>query len=125
MDLEKKYDQEQQVAIRKKIHILFSIVLIAVIVIFKYVIQDASVITKLFIFAGYTYGPLLGLYSFGLFTKLKVKDKFIPYVTIASPIVSYIISDNSETWFGFEFGFFILILNGLLTFFGLILIRRK
>jgi len=83
------------------------------------------VIAKLFVFAGYTYGPLLGLYAFGLFTKTKVKDNLVPIIAILSPVLSYIISDNSATWFGFEFGFFILILNGLLTFLGLILIRRK
>jgi len=125
LDLEKKYTKEDQVKTRKKIHILFSIILVLVIIIFKYVIRDASVITKLFVFAGYTYGPLLGLYTFGLFTKLKVKDNLVPMIAILSPILSYLISDNSATWFGFEFGFFILILNGLLTFLGLVLIRRK
>lgn len=125
MDLEKKYETQDQVKIRKRIHILFSIILVVVIVIFKYVIRDASVINKLFVFAGYTYGPLLGLYAFGLFTKFKVLDKLVPFIAIASPILSYIISSNSATWFGFEFGFFVLILNGLLTFLGLILIRRK
>ncbi|KAA1243234.1 sodium:solute symporter [Aquimarina sp. RZ0] len=125
LDLEKKYNKKDQVKTRKKIHVLFSVVLVFVIIIFKYVIRDASVITKLFVFAGYTYGPLLGLYAFGLFTKLKVKDKFIPYVALLAPILSYFISDNSVNWFGFEFGFFILILNGFLTFLGLILIRRK
>lgn len=125
LDLEKKYKVEDQVKIRKRIHILFSILLVLVIISFKYIIKDESVIAKLFVFAGYTYGPLLGLYSFGLFTKLKVQDKLVPIVAIASPILSYIISDNSSTWFGFEFGFFILILNGLLTFLGLILIRRE
>ncbi|MHA7057903.1 sodium:solute symporter [Aquimarina sp. M1] len=125
LDLEKKYAKKEQIKIRKKIHILFSILLVLVIIVFKYVIQDASVITKLFVFAGYTYGPLLGLYAFGLFTKLKVKDNFVPIIAILSPVLSYIISNNSESWFGFEFGFFILILNGLLTFLGLILIRRK
>ncbi len=125
LDIEKKYNKKQQVSIRKRIHVLISLLLILVIIAFKYIIKDESVIAKLFVFAGYTYGPLLGLYSFGLFTKWNVKDKLIPIVAIASPILSYIISKNSLDWFGFEFGFFILILNGLLTFLGLILIRRK
>ena len=93
--------------------------------VFKYAIADKSVINKLFQFAGYTYGPLLGLYSFGLFTKWKVKDKLVPVIAIAAPVLSYIISVNSLKWFGFEFGFFILILNGFLTFLGLVLLRRK
>lgn len=125
LDIEKKLGPEAQIAKRKQIHVLFSIVLILVIVSFKYLIKDESVIAKLFVFAGYTYGPLLGLYAFGLFTKWHVKDKLVPVIAILSPVLSYIISVNSSKWFSFEFGFFILILNGLLTFLGLILIRRK
>ncbi|WP_025665985.1 sodium:solute symporter [Aquimarina megaterium] len=125
LDIEKKYSPTDQVKTRKKIHILFSFILVLVIIAFKYIIKDESVIAKLFVFAGYTYGPLLGLYAFGLFTKLKVKDNLVPIIAILSPILSYIISENSDLWFGFKFGFFILILNGFLTFLGLILIRRK
>ena len=125
LEIEKKYDEEKQVRIRKRIHIMISLLLIVVMMIFKYAIPDKSVINKLFQFAGYTYGPLLGLYSFGLFTNWKVKDKLVPIVAIAAPVLSYIISINSLKWFGFEFGFFILILNGLLTFLGLVLLRRN
>ena len=125
LDIEKKYDTAKQVTIRKRIHIMISLVLILVIIAFKYVIKDESVIAKLFVFAGYTYGPLLGLFSFGLFTTWQVKDKLVPTIAILSPILAYIISVNSSKWFGFDFGFFILILNGLLTFLGLILIRTK
>ncbi|WP_300434478.1 sodium:solute symporter [Christiangramia sp.] len=125
LDIEKKYDEKKQVRIRKQIHVSISVLLILVMLAFKYAIADKSVINKLFQFAGYTYGPLLGLYAFGLFTTWKVKDKLVPVIAIASPVLSYIISINSLVWFGFEFGFFILILNGLLTFLGLILLRRK
>lgn len=125
LDIEKRYEAAKQEIVRKRIHVAVSIVLILVIVSFKYIIKDESVIAKLFVFAGYTYGPLLGLYSFGLFTKWMVKDKLVPMIAILSPIVCYLISINSEVWFGFEFGFFVLILNGALTFLGLILIRRK
>ena len=125
LDIEKRYDEKKQVRIRKQIHVAISVLLILVMLVFKYAIADKSVINKLFQFAGYTYGPLLGLYAFGLFTKWKVRDKLVPVIAIAAPILSYIISINSLVWFGFEFGFFILILNGLLTFLGLILLRRK
>ncbi|MDX1761435.1 MAG: sodium:solute symporter [Christiangramia sp.] len=125
LDIEKRYDEKKQVRIRKQIHVAISILLILVMLVFKYAIADKSVINKLFQFAGYTYGPLLGLYSFGLFTKWKVKDKLVPVIAIAAPVLSYIISVNSLKWFGFEFGFFILILNGFLTFLGLVLLRRK
>ena len=92
LEIEKKYDEKKQVRVRKTIHVLASLVLIIVIIIFKYIIADESVIARLFVFAGYTYGPLLGLYSFGLFSKWKVKDKFIPVVAIVSPVIAYIIS---------------------------------
>ena len=125
LDIEKKYDEKKQVRIRKQIHVSISILLILVMLAFKYAIADKSVINKLFQFAGYTYGPLLGLYAFGLFTKWQVKDKLVPIIAVAAPVLSYIISLNSLKWVGFEFGFFILILNGLLTFLGLVLLRRK
>jgi len=124
MEIEKKYDAVKQVVMRKRIHVLASLVLIAVIIIFKYLIADATVIAKLFTFAGYTYGPLLGLYAFGLFTKWKVKDKFVPWIAVATPFAGYLISYLAALWINFDFGFFILILNGALTFLGLILIRR-
>ncbi len=125
LDIEKKYNEKKQVRVRKQIHILFSLVLILVIIIFKYVIADASVIAKLFVFAGYTYGPLLGLYAYGLFTKWNVKDKFVPVVAILTPFLGYGISYLSTEYLNFDFGFFILILNGALTFFGLVLIRTQ
>jgi SSS family solute:Na+ symporter len=117
LDIEKKHTPEDQIKVRKKVHIGMSIVLILVIVSFNYLIGDASVITKLFVFTGYTYGPLLGLYAFGLFSKQKVKDRFVPIVAI--------LTHFSAVWFDFEFGFFILILNGLLTYLGLVLIRTQ
>ncbi|THD65678.1 sodium:solute symporter [Robertkochia marina] len=125
VDLEKRFPKEDQVKIRKRIHILFSVLLILVIITFKYVIKNESVIAKLFTFAGYTYGPLLGLYSFGLFTKLQVRDRLVPIISLAAPVVSYLISDYCLRTYGFDFGFFILILNGALTFTGLLLISRK
>jgi len=125
LDIEKKYTQERQEKIRKQVHKAVALVFIVTMLIFEYIIQDESVIERLFVFAGYTYGPLLALYAFGLFTKFQVKDRFVPIVAILSPILSYIISVNSLKWLGFEFGFFILILNGFLAFMGLVLIRAK
>lgn len=124
LDIEKRYSEKKQVVARKTIHVIMSLVLIITIILFKYVIADATVIAKLFTFAGYTYGPLLGLYAFGLFSKWKIKDKLVPLVALATPILGYVISINSLKWFGFEFNFFILVLNGALTYLGLVLIRR-
>lgn len=125
LEIEKKYDVAKQIAIRKKIHLQFVIISIFVILGFKYFVADVSIIDKVLKFAGFTYGPLLGLYSFGLFTKWQVRDNLVPTVAITAVVSSIILNLYSETWFGFAFGFEILIVNGLLTFLGLILIRRK
>ena len=125
LDIENKYTEAKQIAIRKKIHIAASLAIILVIIGFKYIIADESVIAKLFVFAGYTYGPLLGLYAFGLFTKWNVRDKIVPAICVAAPILAYVISELTLTYLNFEFGFFILILNGLLTFLGLVSIRTQ
>ena len=125
LDIEKKYDEAKQVVIRKRIHLMFVVISIFVILFFKYAFNDSSIIDKVLKFAGFTYGPLLGLYSFGLFTKWKVKDALVPIVAISAVIISLLLNNFSFDWFGFNFGFEILIVNGLLTFLGLILIRSK
>jgi SSS family solute:Na+ symporter len=125
LEIEKKYDSLKQVVIRKQIHKMFVLVSILVILGFKYFVEDASIIDKVLKFAGFTYGPLLGLYSFGLFTKWNVKDKWVPIVAITAVFSSIILNLYSESWFGFAFGFEILIVNGLLTFLGLMLIRKR
>ncbi|CAN5573370.1 sodium:solute symporter [soil metagenome] len=110
---------------RIMVHLSFSFILFLVILIFN-AINDRSVISAVFIAAGYTYGPLLGLYSFGLFTKWQVKDHLVPLVCVICPVLSYIIDQNSEEWLGgHRLGFFIIILNGALTFLGLLLIKTK
>jgi len=119
LDLESK-PEEKRKPIRMRVHIAFSVIILLVIIGFR-AINDASVITSVFTAAGYTYGPLLGLFAFGLFTKLPVRDRFVPIVCLLSPVLSYIININSVDWFnGYKFGFEILIVNGLLTFLGLI-----
>jgi SSS family solute:Na+ symporter len=125
LEIDKQEDKKMQEKTRKKIHILFSFILIATILIFKYFIADESVIAKIFTFANYTYGPLLGLYAFGLFTKLKVKDKMVPFICLASPFLTYFVNYLALTTVGFDFGFSLLILNGLITFIGLYLFKKK
>ena len=120
--IETRFTEKRQEWLRKLFHIGFSVILILVIVSFEYVIKDASVINKLFVFAGYTYGPLLGLFGFGILTKLKVNHKAIPFIAVASPFITYALSYLSSTYGGFEFGFFILLLNGAVTFLGLWLV---
>ncbi len=124
LEIDKKNTKAQE-TIRKKIHVVFSLVLIATILIFKYFIKDASVIAKIFQFAGYTYGPLLGLYAFGLFTKWKVRDRLVPYVCVLAPFLSFGINWYTSTYYNFNFEFFILILNGGITFLGLLLLKKS
>jgi hypothetical protein len=104
------------------VHIGFSVLFLLIILIFKEV-NEKSVIDAVLNVAGYTYGPLLGLFSFGLFTKLQVRAKLVPVVCVLAPMLSYFISSNSEKWLdGYKIGFEILIINGLLTVLGLFLI---
>ncbi|MDF1546802.1 MAG: sodium:solute symporter [Bacteroidales bacterium] len=120
------YKESKNTQVKKRyIHLGFSIVIFIVILIFKWINND-SVINMVFKVAGYTYGPLLGLYAFGLFTKFQVKDKFVPIIAIASPIITYTINNYSEEILGgYKFGFELLLLNGIIMFLGLFLIRRK
>jgi Na+/proline symporter len=101
------------------VHIGFSLLFLIIILIFKEV-NDRSVIDAVLGVAGYTYGPLLGLFSFGLFTKLMVRDKLVPLICIAAPVLSFVLSTHSKEWLGgYVFSFEILIVNGMLTFLGL------
>ncbi|MDA8874622.1 sodium:solute symporter [Winogradskyella sp.] len=125
IEIDKKPYEEQKKT-RKQIHILFSIVLIIVIIIFDTLFKDISVIWELFKAAGYTYGPLLGLFAFGLLTKKHVKDKYVWLIAIVAPILSYMLNMYSEILFnGYKIGFEILIINGFITFLGLLLISTK
>ncbi|MGV3639268.1 MAG: sodium:solute symporter [Adhaeribacter sp.] len=117
--------EKKRVRYRLQVHLAFSFVLMLVILIFR-LINDESVITAVFMVAGFTYGPLLGLYAFGLFSRRQVRDNLVPYICVLSPILTYIACKNSRDWFwGYEFGFEVLVLNGLLTFLGLLLISRR
>ncbi|OYX18922.1 MAG: sodium:solute symporter [Algoriphagus sp. 32-45-6] len=125
LEIERKYAPEKRVAIRKKVHIAFTGLMYVLILAF-YFLNDQSVINSVFIIAGYTYGPLLGLYSFGLFTKLKTNDRWVPAIAVIAPLLTFLISSNSEKWlWGYKFGFEALILNGALMFLGLYLLRKK
>ncbi len=122
---QKGLDQRKQQHLRYRAHFFISTIVVLVIVLFRE-INDQAVIARLFTIAGYTYGPLLGLFSFGIFTKNQLNDKFVPLVAISAPLLSYVLSTNADRWFnGYKFGFEILIVNGLLTFIGLYLIRNK
>jgi len=124
LDIENK-EQAIQKSLRKKTHIAVSVLLIFVVVLFNYVLEK-DVITGLFTIASYTYGPLLGLFFFGIFTKHNVKENFVLIVCVIAVALSYFLNKNSVNLLnGYTFGFEILGLNGLFTFVGLWLIRKK
>jgi Na+/proline symporter len=117
--------EEQIKKIRYIVHICFSVIVLFIIIGYR-AINDTALISKLFTIAGYTYGPLLGLYFFGLYTKKQIRDKWVPLICILSPALSYLISVNSEQFLlGYRFGFEILIVNGFFTFLGLLIISRN
>jgi Na+/proline symporter len=121
LDRRKDMDEQRKKLVRQWVHIAFAFVLLGVIVLFR-AINDRAVIDKLFTVAGYTYGPLLGLYAFGLFTKRPVNDRLVPAIALASPIACWFLSEYSVHIFnGYRFGFELLILNGFLTFVGLLI----
>lgn len=125
LDFEKKEQNKAQHRTRMVVHLSFALVTLALLVIFKLTNKDA-IINFLFKVAGITYGPLLGLFSFGVLTKYKINDRYVLPVCIIAPLMAWIIDYNSVAWFnGFQFGFLNLALNGLLTFFGLLVIRKK
>ena len=107
------------------VHLSNAIILALVIILFE-AFNDESVVKAIFKFAGYTYGPLLGLYFLGIFTKIQIHDKAIPYICAISVVASVLIDKYSETLlFGYKFGFEILLLNGLITTVGLLIFRKK
>lgn len=125
VNIERRFTAEKQVVLRKQIHFGFAVLMIGIILAF-HATTDQSIIKTVLTVAGYTYGPLLGLFVFGLVTKHPVKDKRVPIIAVLSPLLSYWINLNSETWFfGYRFGFEILIVNGLFMFLGLWLLRLK
>ena len=117
--------EEAKTKARYAVHITIALIFFICILIFRS-LNDRAIIDKLFTIAGYTYGPLLGLFTFGLFTKRKVNDRITPFIAILSPVTCYFLSMYSVQLFnGYKFGFELLLLNGLLTFMGLLAFSHK
>ncbi len=113
--------EKRRTRIRYMVHITIAFVFFISILLFR-ALNNKAVIDNLFTIAGYTYGPLLGLYSFGLFSGRKVNDRVTPVIAVLSPVICYFISMNSEILFnGYKFGFELLLVNGLITYLGLLL----
>lgn len=117
LHFDKKADQEDPKLVKQRnfVHIGFSVLIVIVILLFK-IINNDSVVKSIFTAAAYTYGPLIGLFAFGMLTRRAVSDKIVPYICIASPVLCFVINTNSVAWFGYTIGYELIILNGLITF---------
>jgi Na+/proline symporter len=107
---------------RKQVHVVFSVIMLLVVIAFKYLVSEA-VVKAIFTVASFTYGPLLGIFMFGIVCKRPVRDRWVPLVCLLSPFICWVLNAHSEAWFGgYVFGFELLIVNGLITFAGMTLI---
>jgi Na+/proline symporter len=113
-------EDNNRIKTRNMVHVGFALLFIVAIMLFK-VLNNESVINALFKIAGYTYGPLLGMFAFGILTKYKANDKVSPYISVAAPVICFFLDRYSQQllW-GYKFGFEILIVNGLIVFLGLL-----
>jgi len=117
--------EKEVVKVRKRVHVMMSVVMGLVIIVIN-LLNNTSVIDAVYILASYTYGPILGMFAFGIFTKKQVRDRYVPVVAILSPILCFILQKNSQAWFnGYSFSYELLIFNALFTFIGLTLLIKK
>jgi Na+/proline symporter len=110
--------------LRNKLHFAICTVFAIIVVLFGFT-QNRSIIDTIYTIVGYAYGPLLGMFTFGLFTRYQVRDRLVPLVAIASPIICYITNFISTNYYNYQWGYELLLLNGMLTFIGLFCIRSK
>lgn len=114
------FDREEDEDLRKKVHLGVAVVFILFIILFK-MVNSTSVIDAVYILCSYTYGPLLGLFAYGMLTKRRVNDKWTPFIAVVSPIACFVIDTTVRHTTGYTFGYELLMLNGFLTFMGLLL----
>jgi len=120
-----KYEEDKRRRVKRRTHLVFSALMILIILLFR-IMNNDSIVVAVFKVAGYTYGPILGLFVFGLYIKRKVADRWVPIVAILSPVITFFISEYSSVLFnGYQFGFELLIVNGFITVLGLMLISKK
>jgi solute:Na+ symporter, SSS family len=125
LDRRPDMDERKRTRIRYAVHVSIAVIFLICILVFKQ-LNDKAVIDKLFTIAGYTYGPLLGLFSFGLFTRRAVNDRATPFIAVLSPVICWLLSTFSvQLLNGYKFGFELLLVNGFLTFTGLWVFSRK
>ena len=120
VDIMERKDDDK---LRKRTHFGFALLFVVFILGFK-IVNSTSVIDAIYIICSYTYGPLLGLFAFGLFTRWQVRDRAVPYIAIVSPVICFAIETITKQITGYNFGYELLILNGALTFAGLFIFRK-
>lgn len=108
-------DRSSDERLRKRMHVMVSIVFIMFILLFR-LLNSTSIIDAIYIMCSYTYGPLLGLFAFGLLTKRQTNDKYVPYICVASPLLCFALDKTIASTTGYRFGYELLMLNGFLTF---------
>ncbi|HOS71605.1 MAG TPA: sodium:solute symporter [Bacteroidales bacterium] len=124
LDRREDLTEKKATGIRYIVHLSAAILIFACIMIFR-IVNDRAVIDMLFTLVSYSYGPLLGLYTFGLFTRRKARDRLTPLIAVLSPVICYFLSENSVLLLnGYRFGFELIFLNGFLTFAGLLAFSR-
>jgi hypothetical protein len=106
------------------VHLVLSLIFLLVILLFR-ALNNKSIIDTIFTIAGYTYGPLLGLFVFGMFTRYTIHDRLVPIVAVLAPVLTLLIQHFSKQWINYVFSFELLLINGMLTFVFLWLIRRR
>ena len=124
LGFDRREDGRGTIRLRRWVHVGFALLYLVVILAFR-PFHTQSLIDTLFDIAGFTYGPLLGLYTFGLFTRHRVRDRWVPVVAVVAPVLSFVLKKYMPEWTGYNFGFEILLINGLLTFLGLLAISEK
>ena len=121
---ERTISEAEALRIRRRVHVVLAVAFVGCMAVFK-IVGDQSLINAIYVMASYTYGPLLGLYAFGLFTRRRLtSERWVPAVCLASPVVCGLLDYLAPRFWGFSFGYELLMLNGLLTFAGLAVLSR-
>ena len=116
--------REDDVRLRRKVHALMVFACLVCVLIFA-AVDSPNVINTIYVMASYTYGPLLGLFAFGLFTRVRVRDRYVPFVVVLAPVICGVLDRMAPVWWNYKFGYELLVFNGLLTACGLFLLRAN
>lgn len=125
LDGQRRYDEQRLTRVRKRVHIAMAVAMFAVVWVL-YAINNTNAIDAVYTLVSYTYGPILGMFAFGILTRWQVRDRYVFIVAIAAPALCYILQANSERWFGgYKFSYELLIVNAAIMFAGMALLRKK